>query len=159
MRSKHWWLPVASIVALLGTVIAAACSSNSEDRGTRIGVVATDFAFNPAEIRVKVQQRYEIQLQNDAQLLHDWTIDTIPATDVDVGSSDSHDMSGMNGMSGMGTMGNAVAGGSPQLHIAADRGKTATLSFVPTQPGEYLFYCTVSGHRAAGMQGKFIVDP
>lgn len=37
-------------------------------------------------------------------------------------------------------------------------GKTATVEFTPTTPGEYEFYCSVSNHRAQGMKGTLIVE-
>jgi uncharacterized cupredoxin-like copper-binding protein len=39
--------------------------------------------------------------------------------------------------------------------VAGDDG---TLSFVPTEAGEYTFYCTVTGHRTLGMEGTLIVE-
>jgi plastocyanin len=43
-------------------------------------------------------------------------------------------------------------------HVAAERGETSTGGFTATEPGEYVYYCTVSGHRAAGMEGTLIVE-
>jgi hypothetical protein len=38
-------------------------------------------------------------------------------------------------------------------------GETATLEFVaPTQPGQYVFYCSVGEHRARGMVGELTVE-
>jgi plastocyanin len=38
-------------------------------------------------------------------------------------------------------------------------GTTAGGSFTVTRPGTYTFYCSVPGHRAAGMQGTILVTP
>ena len=35
--------------------------------------------------------------------------------------------------------------------------QSETVEFVADQAGEFEFYCSVRGHRAAGMYGKFIV--
>ena len=43
-------------------------------------------------------------------------------------------------------------------HVAAEPGKTAKGGFTPTKAGRYAYYCTVSGHRQAGMQGTLIVE-
>lgn len=43
-------------------------------------------------------------------------------------------------------------------HVAADRGQTATGGVTATKPGRYTYYCTVAGHRQAGMQGTLIVE-
>jgi nitrite reductase (NO-forming) len=37
------------------------------------------------------------------------------------------------------------------------RGSTTTFQFTAAKRGEYVYYCTVAGHRKAGMEGKFIV--
>lgn len=44
-------------------------------------------------------------------------------------------------------------------HIAhAGRGKTSRGGMKIMKPGTYVFYCSVQGHRAAGMTGKIIVS-
>ncbi|NUT57130.1 MAG: hypothetical protein HOQ03_14290 [Thermoleophilia bacterium] len=51
----------------------------------------------------------------------------------------------------------AVAQGSRELgHSDTIKGSDTELK-VDLQPGEYAFYCTVDGHRAAGMQGTLTV--
>jgi nitrite reductase (NO-forming) len=37
------------------------------------------------------------------------------------------------------------------------RGEDGTVEFMPNKAGEYYYICTVPGHSALGMQGKFIV--
>ncbi len=38
------------------------------------------------------------------------------------------------------------------------RGQNGTIEFVADRPGHYYYICTVPGHSALGMQGKFIVE-
>lgn len=43
-------------------------------------------------------------------------------------------------------------------HVAADAGETSEGGFRADEPGRYTYYCTVDGHRAAGMEGTLIVE-
>lgn len=152
LRSRFWFLVTVVAVVLIGAVtVAAACSSSDNtDTGTRVDMTATDFAFQPAEIRIKAQQQYEIRMRNQGRVPHDWTIDEIPATNISLGAATEHDMEGMAGT--------PTAGGMKNLHMTADPGKSADVSFMPMQRGEYVFYCTIPGHREAGMEGKLVVE-
>ena len=42
--------------------------------------------------------------------------------------------------------------------VHAQAGKTARGGLRITKPGTYTFYCSVTGHRAAGMTGKIVVS-
>jgi plastocyanin len=44
------------------------------------------------------------------------------------------------------------------VHVAADRGETAEGGLRADEPGEYTYYCTIAGHRDAGMAGTLIVE-
>ncbi len=41
--------------------------------------------------------------------------------------------------------------------MAALMGQTNTIEFTPTKPGTYEFFCTVAGHKEAGMVGTLVV--
>ncbi len=44
------------------------------------------------------------------------------------------------------------------VHVSADRGKTAQGGLRADKPGEYTYYCTVAGHREGGMEGTLVVE-
>lgn len=44
------------------------------------------------------------------------------------------------------------------VHVAADRGETAEGGLRVDEPGEYTYYCTIAGHREAGMEGTLVVE-
>lgn len=43
-------------------------------------------------------------------------------------------------------------------HVAANRGETEEGGFTANDPGRYTYYCTVAGHRDAGMEGTVVVE-
>ena len=43
--------------------------------------------------------------------------------------------------------------------VAAERGETSSATMSPLPEGIYAFYCSVPGHRKAGMEGALIVGP
>jgi plastocyanin len=43
-------------------------------------------------------------------------------------------------------------------HVTADADETADGGLRAEEPGRYAFYCSVSGHRAAGMEGTLVVE-
>lgn len=41
--------------------------------------------------------------------------------------------------------------------VLTQRGATTSFRFVPERTGEFTYYCTVPGHRSAGMKGTIVV--
>jgi plastocyanin len=46
-----------------------------------------------------------------------------------------------------------------QFHLAAQPGQRAVGSLTVPRPGTYDIYCTIAGHREAGMAGRLVVVP
>ena len=44
------------------------------------------------------------------------------------------------------------------MHVAAEGGETAEGGLRVDEPGEYIYSCSVAGHREAGMEGTLVVD-
>jgi uncharacterized cupredoxin-like copper-binding protein len=47
--------------------------------------------------------------------------------------------------------------GPLDLHVGAAANGSGTIEFTPSQPGTYEFFCTVAGHKEAGMVGSLVV--
>ena len=44
------------------------------------------------------------------------------------------------------------------IQIVASRGGSAQTTISDPPPGTYVFYCSISGHREAGMVGRLVVQ-
>ena len=146
-------LTVVAIAAV--ALIALACGgdgggagSGEADAGVReIHLRMTDqIRFDPAEIEVEAGVPVRLVIDNsEAASIHDFSVKAIPVMDV------NH-----KGEADMGHMG-MDSSDDYDLHLALESGTDGVLEFTPTEAGEYVFMCTVTGHAAAGMTGTLIV--
>lgn len=44
------------------------------------------------------------------------------------------------------------------VHVAANRGETVEGGLRADEAGQYTYYCSVAGHRDAGMEGTLVVE-
>ena len=145
---KRWHL-----VLFIGVlVLLAACSGTepTEKSTAELSITATDLAFSTDRLEVTAGQPVKITLNNEGALEHDFSIMVMPHNgEIHAESGEmaedmmGHDMSNMEVM--------------PELHMAAAAGGSSTIEFTPSTTGEYEFYCTVAGHKEAGMVGLLIV--
>lgn len=128
------------ILSLLGVaaLLLAGCTSNTPT--SRLKLETDGIAFKQSELQVAAGEPVKLELINGDSLLHDFSIDKIPVK-VTAETHEMHKMAGMN----------------PDLHVSAAAGKTGTITFTALEPGTYTYYCTVAGHREAGMEGRLIV--
>jgi uncharacterized cupredoxin-like copper-binding protein len=133
------------ITALVLTFTLAACngaaagSAAATDPKT-VTLTLNEFQFQPTEITANVGQPIKLVLKNKGTMLHDFV-----STDAMVEVMEEH--GAMHDMAGMQT----------NMHAAIEAGQESTLEFKATQAGTYTFYCTIAGHKEAGMVGKLIV--
>jgi uncharacterized cupredoxin-like copper-binding protein len=135
------WLPIVAALLL------AACGTAGPGSATaqQYTVTAKEFAFGPATLEVTSGQLVEITLQNTGAVEHDFSIHDIELAGKPRATGDTH------------ASGGHTAADQPKLHVAAAAGSRGTLTFTPTKPGQYEFYCTVAGHKQAGMVGVLTV--
>ncbi|HEX6383190.1 MAG TPA: cupredoxin domain-containing protein [Anaerolineae bacterium] len=136
---------------ILAGVVLAACAAPAAPAVLEpidLVLTTTDIAYDPDRFEVTAGQLVRLTLRNEGVLVHDFSIMNIPHTGEVVVSEDAEEMEGHD-MSNMAE--------EPEIHVAAPAGGRNTVEFTPSQPGEYEFYCTVSGHKEAGMVGTFVV--
>lgn len=134
-------LGLVSIVALS----LAACAGGANETAQALTVEAVDLGFTPTTLEVTAGKPVKLTLQNNGALDHDFSIMEFPmvGTAAETGGMD-HDM--------------GEAGAEPELHLAVAAGQNGTLEFTPSKPGTYEFWCTVAGHKEAGMTGTLVVQ-
>jgi uncharacterized cupredoxin-like copper-binding protein len=129
--------------SLVFVLMLSACAGTSQPR-SEITVEATDFAYHPLSITIPAGQPVTLMLTNTGKVEHDFVIDTINVSDVSASNTSPAEHH---------------HGDEPQfdLHFSAKAGETSTLQFTTLEPGTYEIFCSVEGHKEAGMISKLIV--
>ncbi|MCI0856987.1 MAG: multicopper oxidase domain-containing protein [Chloroflexi bacterium] len=109
-------------------------------------VEMTNFAYAPEVLEVAAGDVLEIAIQNVEAVLHDFTIDEIDA--------DVH----VSYLAGTGQHAHEESQLEADVHFALTEPGTGIVHMKIHEPGEYVFYCSVPGHRDAGMEGTLIVE-
>ncbi len=133
------------ILLPLVTAFALTACSGSSTTPVEITLEAVTMKYQPATFEVAAGQPVRLTFHNNDSVEHDFSIMEIP-------------------MAAMGATAEPMAGHTmdamttdPELHMAALMGQTNTIEFTPTKPGTYEFFCTVPGHKEAGMVGTLVV--
>lgn len=128
-----------------GAIVLAGCAGGaSPAEPATLTLEAVDLGFTPKTLEVTAGEPVKLVLKNSGALEHDFTVMEFPmeGTAAEAGGS-GHVMGGDEA--------------APDLHVSALGGQSASLTFTPSKPGSYEFWCTVSGHKEAGMIGTLVV--
>lgn len=126
-------------------ILLSACSSGPSKPATDITVEMTDFAYSPSSLTVPAGQPVTLTVENIGNIEHDFVVDKIDATTkaVQDSGSDTHHAHGEEQ--------------NYDLHISAGAGETSVFQVTVSEPGTYQIFCSVEGHKEAGMVGELIV--
>jgi uncharacterized cupredoxin-like copper-binding protein len=133
----------AFALLVLGGLLLAACGAPQPQP---VSLTARTMVYDPASFEVTAGAPVELTLINEDTVEHDFSILEIPVESI----SEPDSMSAEHAA-------HMEAGADPVLHVAAESGATNHLTFTPTKPGIYEFFCTVPGHKEAGMVGTMVV--
>lgn len=151
------FLTVATFVFVALLSISAACGSDGDTtsgptpRGhgmeppsdaVEVTVLAEDVKFVPDEMTIRAGQVVTITLRNDDTIEHDLQVDDLSIERIDGG-----DMAGDH-----------EGAGEDVLAVHTLAGESASLTFRTEQKGTFDFYCTIPGHKEAGMVGELTVQ-
>lgn len=132
------------LIGIVAFALLTACGGTSQP-STEITLDAMDFSYSPASVTVPVGEPVVLTLKNSGSVEHDFVIEKIDVKSVlkkDSGSDAHH------------THGEEM---NFDLHISAQPGDTSVLEFTISESGTYTFFCSVAGHKEAGMLGQLVV--
>ena len=104
-----------------------------------IDMEMNDFAYLPAQLTIRAGEVVLFNVENTANNIHDFSIDKIDA--------DLHIVA----LPGTGEHAH-MQGPMPDLHFAFTEPGKGAIQVRIHEPGEYVYYCTVPGHRELGME-------
>ena len=138
------------LVPAVLAVLLSACGGAPASK-TAINVEMTDFAYTPSSSTITAGQPVTITLENKGLVEHDFVVSKIDVTDVSEGSG------GMDMGHDMNNMGHDMGGAEYDLHVSIPSGESNTITFTSKSAGVYQFFCTVPGHKEAGMIGELTI--
>ncbi len=138
-------IAVIVVIASAAALLLAGCGGAASGPERTVTVTMRDIGFEPATIAMRTGERMRLDLRNDGALVHDFTIETMP-------------IASKSTKGGMTAGQHAHDAGRFALHLALEGGKQGEARFTASKAGEYTYYCTVPGHREAGMQGTIRVE-
>lgn len=141
-------LAVVLLMVLAGVLAACGAAESTPMPVTEFSLTATDIAYDVNRLEVTAGQPVKVTLRNEGALEHDFSIMEMPHAG-EVMAEEAED-----GMAGH-DMGNMAM--DPEIHVASPIGESLSVEFTPTTPGEYEYFCTVAGHKEAGMVGTLVV--
>ncbi len=103
--------------------------------GDTIQVEMIDIDYSENEIMATAGEELTIEFENTGALEHTFTITEIDADVPEEFQTDEYD-----------------------LDVMLQAGESDTLTFTPNEAGEFEYWCTVPGHREAGMVGTLTVE-
>ena len=136
------------ILLLIGLPLVACAGGEAEAAEQTVRLIARDIEYDTEVLEVTAGAPVHLTLANEGALDHDFSIEHIPLAGEAVAEHeeemDEHEMS--------------MEEEDLALHLSAAAGESETITFTPSEPGEYEFFCTVPGHGEAGMAGTLIVS-
>ena len=134
-------------MAAFGAVALVGCADDVPATTTELSVIGTDqLEFEPDAFAVPAGAEVTVEFTSEGAVEHDLVIE-------------GAGMAGMVGEEGHGDHGEEDhVMDEGDLHVAhADAGETVTATFMIDEAGTYEVYCSVVGHREAGMIAELTV--
>lgn len=133
------------LLLIVSVALLTACAAQAAQPATELTVQMQDFSYNPSSVTIPAGQPVTLTVDNTGNVEHDFVVEKINVTTEmiqDNGSTAHH------------------AHGEEEnydLHVSARPGEASILQMTVSEPGTYEVFCSVEGHKEAGMIGKLIV--
>lgn len=132
---------VGSLGLLFGILFGTlACGGDGSDGPRVIEMVTKDTRYSLSTLSLKKDEQVTLRIKNEDPVEHDIQVDDL--TVEKVSNAGTHDHSTKPG----------------QLHFHVMAGSTGEITFKATTAGTFEYYCTIGGHREAGMHGTLSVE-
>jgi uncharacterized cupredoxin-like copper-binding protein len=133
------------LLVVVSLIVLSACSAQQSKPATEVAVEMTDFAYSPSSITFPAGQPVTLTVENIGNIEHDFVVQKIDATTevIQDSGSDAHHAHGEEQ--------------NYDLHVSAGAGETSILQLTVSEPGTYEIFCSVEGHKEAGMIGELTV--
>ena len=132
------------LLATAMAILLTACSGTTTP-DKEITLDMTDFSYNFPSISISADEPVTITLVNKGLVEHDFVIEKIDArmTFLQDSGSEVHHAHGEES--------------DFDVHASAQVDTTTVIELTVLEPGTYQFFCSVEGHKEAGMIGELIV--
>ncbi len=142
------------LIVAVGLLALAGCGSSSSSTSSSASTPAsepatTSVATSSTASPTTTGQTLSVAANSEGQLAYDKTSLTAKAGNVSI---DFTNMASLSHNLTVASSSGAVVGATPTFQGGS---KTVSLNL---KPGTYKFYCSVPGHRAAGMEGTLTVQ-
>ena len=104
------------------------------------------FRYQPASLEWRVGQPVRLQLRNPDAVEHDFVVDGLKFSMAGGAGHAAHSSS------------SAPAAPPDSLHVHAAAFAETSATFTPLSKGTYTVYCTIPGHKEAGMTAQLLVS-
>ncbi len=121
---------------------AAAAALFSGPAAQTASLEMTDLKYSNTALAAKAGDVLEVSLANKGSIEHDFTLAKVPGEKaLRVGGKDTD-----------------VSAGKNEVHAHLRSGESGVVRLKVSEAGTYEFWCTVAGHKEAGMKGTLTVQ-
>lgn len=129
-----------------------------------IEITAFEMGYTPSSVTLEKGKEYTLVLKNDGEKFHDLTTKKLNVDITHKGKMPDHpeqtsfidkfnEFLSVKKVHASGNHGDGHDEEMNYIHMNAKSGQTVKIKFIPNETGEFKFYCSIPGHKEAGMHG------